>query len=58
MKRIKIKPRKDWESKVEALGFGFHTLESIYWDESAYWTFSMPEIEAIENATNELWEMC
>ena len=58
MKRIKIEPRKDWESKVEALGFGFHTLESIYWDESAYWTFTMPEIEAIETATNELWEMC
>ncbi len=58
MKRTKIEPRKDWESKVEALGFGFHTLESIYWDESAYWTFSMPEIEAIETATNELWEMC
>jgi glutathionylspermidine synthase len=58
MKRIKITPRPDWEEKVENIGFGFHTLESIYWDESAYYEFSMKEIDAIETATNELWKMC
>ena len=58
MKRIKINPRRNWQEKVEQLGFGFHTLESIYWDESAYYEFSLKEIETIEKATNELWKMC
>ena len=58
MKRITINPRPNWEQKVESLGFGFHTLDSLYWDESAYYTFSMAQIETIETATNTLWEMC
>ena len=58
MKRIKINPRRNWQEKVEQLGFGFHTLESIYWDESAYYEFTLKEIETIEKATNELWKMC
>ena len=58
MKRISINPRPDWAEKVENLGFGFHTMDSIYWDESAYYTFSMKQIETIETATNTLWTLC
>jgi glutathionylspermidine synthase len=58
MDRITINPRPDWQEKVENIGFGFHTLEGTYWDESAYYTFSMVEIDAIETATNDLWEKC
>lgn len=58
MKRIKTTPRKNWKQRVEQLGFGFHSTDIPYWDESIYYSFSMPEIEQIEKATNELWEMC
>jgi glutathionylspermidine synthase len=58
MQRIKINPRFNWEGKVENLGFGFHTLDNLYWDESAYWSFTEKEIETIETATNELWALC
>lgn len=58
MERISINPRPDWKEKVEALGFGFHTMGDTYWDESAYYAFTMPEIDRIEAATNTLWEMC
>jgi glutathionylspermidine synthase len=59
MQRIKTIPRPDWEAKAEALGFDFHTIGGdTYWDESAYYTFSAAEIDQIESATNELWEMC
>ena len=58
MERISINPRPDWKEKVEALGFGFHTMGDTYWDESAYYAFTMPEIDRIETATNTLWEMC
>jgi len=57
MKRKTTTPRPDWQSKVEALGFGFHTLDTTYWDESAYYEFKMSEIDTIEKATNDLWEM-
>lgn len=43
---------------MESLGFGFHTADVPYWDESAYYTFTMPEIEKLENVTVELWDMC
>ena len=58
MKRISINPRADWQEKVEKLGFGFHTLESTYWDESAYYELSETEVNTLETATNELWQMC
>jgi glutathionylspermidine synthase len=58
MKRHTIKPRLNWQQKVEEIGFGYHTLDSLYWDESAFYEFSVNEIDAIEKATNELWVIC
>lgn len=58
MNRHKITPRNHWQSSVEKLGFGFHTADIPYWDESAYYSFSVNEINAIEKATGKLWEMC
>lgn len=58
MQRISTAPRNNWQKTVEALGFGFHTADVPYWDESAYYTFTLPEIEKIEAVTAELWDMC
>jgi len=58
MQRIKINPRNNWQKAAENLGFGFHTTNIPYWDESAYYSFEMDEILAIEKATAELWTMC
>lgn len=58
MQRHTISPRNNWQSAVEKLGFGFHTADVPYWNESAYYEFSMAEITKIESATAELWGMC
>jgi glutathionylspermidine synthase len=58
MKRIPIQPRNQWQEAVEKLGFGFHTTNSPYWDESACYEFNMDEILYIEKATAELWDLC
>jgi glutathionylspermidine synthase len=58
MQRIQIPPRNNWQQAVEQLGFGFHTTNVPYWDESAYYSFTMEEILQIESATAELWDMC
>jgi glutathionylspermidine synthase len=57
MIRNKITPRNNWQKAVENLGFGFHSTDVPYWDESAYYTFRLDEIEAIEKATAALYEM-
>ncbi|WP_294317811.1 glutathionylspermidine synthase family protein [uncultured Chryseobacterium sp.] len=58
MKRTASPFRKNWEEKLEALGFGYHSLEGLYWDESHYYELSIQEIDTIEKATAELWQMC
>ena len=58
MKRHLITPRNNWEQKVEDLGFGFHSTDVAYWDESEYYEFSMSEVNRMEKATNDLWEIC
>ncbi len=58
MIRKKITPRNNWQAEVEKLGFGFHSTDVPYWDETAYYSFRVDEIEAIEKATTELYEMC
>ncbi|TKC03565.1 glutathionylspermidine synthase family protein [Pedobacter cryotolerans] len=58
MERIKISTRNNWQAAVENLGFGFHSTDVPYWDESVYYKFSEREINKIEKATAELWDMC
>jgi glutathionylspermidine synthase len=58
MKRISITPRKNWQQAVEKIGFGFHSTNVPYWDESAYYTFTTEEILLLERATHQLWDMC
>ncbi len=59
MQRRRIAPRPNWRSLVEAQGMSFHSVdERPYWDESAYWEFSSPELDRIEAATAELQRMC
>ena len=54
MKRIAIKPRDNYQKKIENMGFNFHT---DYWKENAYYSFTMKEIEEIEKATNMCYAM-
>ena len=58
MERIKIDPRNNWQQAVEKLGFGFHTTDVPYWDETAYYKFSAAEIDKLESATAAIWELC
>ncbi|HEY1544340.1 MAG TPA: glutathionylspermidine synthase family protein [Xanthobacteraceae bacterium] len=60
MQRIACEERADWCQKAEAVGFLFHTMDGApYWDESAYYGFTLREIERdIEAPTAELDAMC
>lgn len=56
MKRFAIAPRPDWQATAEHYGFLFHTIDGApYWDESAYYAFTLEQIERdIEAPTGEL----
>ncbi|MGZ5173883.1 MAG: glutathionylspermidine synthase family protein, partial [Burkholderiales bacterium] len=57
MERRRISPRAGWQSELESVGFHFHSLGGIYWDESACYRFSTDEIDTLEAATTELHAM-
>jgi len=60
MQRIACDERPDWRERAEEVGFDFHTIDGApYWDESAYYGFTLAEIERdIEAASAELDRMC
>jgi glutathionylspermidine synthase len=60
MRRITCEERTDWHDKAEQTGFDFHTIDGErYWDERAYYGFTLKEIEQdIEAPTGELEGMC
>ncbi|MEU9775659.1 glutathionylspermidine synthase family protein [Streptomyces sp. NPDC047968] len=63
MERHTIEPRPGWQETVEAQGCVYpltrHPDDSLrpYWDESAYYAFSLPEVEALEEVVEELHVM-
>jgi glutathionylspermidine synthase len=58
MKRIPTNPRNNWQTAIENLGFGFHTTNVPYWDETVYYELEMDEVMQIEKATIALWDLC
>jgi glutathionylspermidine synthase len=60
MLRIPCEERKNWEAMAAEFGFKFHTMYGErYWDESAYYQFSLAQIEqGIENPTEDIHQMC
>ncbi|WP_236246420.1 glutathionylspermidine synthase family protein [Streptomyces sp. CC210A] len=64
MRRHTIEPRPDWQRTVEEQGCIYpltrHPDGSLrpYWDESAYYSFTLPEVEVLEETVEELHAMC
>ncbi len=59
MQRHLITPRPGWQRFAERVGFCFHTLNGeTYWDESAWYSFTLQQIEEdLEAPTEELHQM-
>jgi len=60
MQRITCPERSDWRTTAEKTGFDFHAIDGErYWDERAYYAFSLDEIEdQIEAPSGEIDAMC
>ncbi|WP_405913164.1 glutathionylspermidine synthase family protein [Streptomyces sp. NBC_00963] len=64
MQRHTTEPRPGWQQIVEEQGLVYpltrYPDDSLrpYWDESAYYSFSLSEVEALEEVVEELHTMC
>ncbi|UXI03528.1 glutathionylspermidine synthase family protein [Photobacterium sp. TY1-4] len=60
MLRIESRERPHWREQAKEFGFGFHTMYGEpYWDETAYYQFTLAQIERdLEDPTEELHQMC
>ncbi|GLF97678.1 glutathionylspermidine synthase family protein [Streptomyces yaizuensis] len=64
MKRHTIEPRPGWQETVEEQGCVYPLTRfpdgslRPYWDESAYYVFSLSEVEQLEEVVEELHTMC
>jgi glutathionylspermidine synthase len=60
MLRFPIEPRQHWQQMARDYGFHFHTMYGqAYWDESAYYQFTLEQIERdLEAPTEEIHQMC
>ena len=58
MRREHVPKRDNWQKRCEDAGFSFHSIDGLYWDEGVCYHFTPREIEQLENATKELYDMC
>lgn len=60
MRRVPIRERANFKARVEELGFDFHTIDGYpYWDETAYYAFTLAQIEDdIEGPSEDLAALC
>lgn len=68
MRRHAIAPRLGWRETVVSQGLVFPTTpvegvqgergDAVYWNESAWYGFTMAEVEQLESVTEELYGMC
>jgi len=50
MERLAIDPRTDWRRDCESVGFNYHSMDGVYWDESHCYRFAAEEIDVLEQA--------
>ena len=60
MQRVPVAPRDDWKETAIQHGFDFHSIDGDpYWDESAYYQFTLKQIENdLEDPVEELENLC
>jgi glutathionylspermidine synthase len=54
MRRELLQPRSGWQQQMESIGFRYHSIDGVYWDESRCYCFTSEEIDRLESASAEL----
>lgn len=57
MIRTSLTPRAGWQQQFESLGFSYHSIDGLYWDERYAYCFTAQQIDVLEQATLDLHQM-
>ncbi len=57
MIRDSLTPRQNWQQQFEELGFSYHSIDGLYWDERYAYRFTAAQIDLLEQATLDLHQM-
>lgn len=57
MIRESLTPRKNWQEQFESLGFSYHSIDGLYWDERYAYRFTAEQIDTLEQASEELHQL-
>ncbi|MDR2254461.1 MAG: glutathionylspermidine synthase family protein [Arthrobacter sp.] len=64
MRRIELEPRLNWRESINRSGLIYSTSQKPgvgpveYWNDSAAYVFTLPEVEELERQSEELHRMC
>lgn len=58
MIRESLRPRPGWQQQFEELGFSYHSIDGLYWDERYAYRFTAKQIDILEQASVDLHQMC
>ena len=58
MERLSVTPRPDWQQQWEDIGFIYHSMDGVYWDESHCYRFTSEQIDEIDDAAANLHDLC
>jgi glutathionylspermidine synthase len=58
MERLSVTPRPDWQQQCEDVGFLYHSMDGVYWDESHCYRFTSEQIDELDDAAAKLHELC
>ena len=58
MKKVTNAINNSWQYHFEEAGFDYHSLDGKYWIDKYHLELKRSEVEALENASNEVHSMC
>jgi glutathionylspermidine synthase len=51
-------PRPHWREQCNELGFTFHSIDGLYWEERYAYEFTEAQIDYLDDATRECHQLC
>ena len=57
MIRTSLTPRTGWQQQFESLGFTYHSIDGLYWDERYAYRFTADQVDTLEQASLDLHQM-
>ena len=58
VRRVSFTPRPHWREQCNQLGFTFHSIDGLYWEERYAYEFTEAQIDHLDEVTRECHQLC